>query len=165
MPATAKLSEPLAVEPLQRSVVLDTRGWYNASVPALKRNSGAVFSLKFHIVWCPKYRKPVLVGDVAERLKALLAEKAAELGAVVHALEVMPDHVHLFVESDPTFSPSHLANQFKGFTSHVLRSEFPHLRSRLPTLWSRSYFAASVGHVTDAAVKRYIDTQWEREKS
>src|ERR1700687_2692228 len=134
-------------------------------VPPLKRNPGVVFSLKYHVVWCPKYRKPVLVGDVAERLKALLAEKAAELGAVVHALEVLPDQVHLFVESDPTFSPSHLANQFKGFTSHALRQEFPHLRTRLPTLWSRSYFAASVGYVTESAVKRYIDTQWEREKS
>jgi REP-associated tyrosine transposase len=124
-----------------------------------------VFSLKYHVVWCPKYRKPVLVGDVAERLKVLLAEKAAELGAIVHALEIMPDHVHLFVESDPTCSPSHLANQFKGFTSHVLRHEFPQLRSRLPTLWCRSYFAASVGYVTEAQVKRYIDTQWERETS
>jgi len=131
----------------------------------LKRNAGAVFSLKYHIVFCPKYRKPVLVGDVAARLKVLLAAKATEIGATVHALEVLPDHVHLFVESDPTFSPSHLANQFKGFTSHELRSEFAHLRSRLPTLWSRSYFAASVGYVTEAAVKRYIDTQWEREKS
>lgn len=134
-------------------------------MPPLKRNAGAVFSLKYHLVWCPKYRKSVLVGDVAARLKVLLAEKAAELGATIHALEVMPDHVHLFVESDPTFSPSHLANQFKGFTSHALRQEFPHLRSRLPTLWSRSYLAASVGYVTESAVKRYIDTQWEREKS
>src|SRR5438874_13033769 len=133
--------------------------------PRYARNAGAVFSLKYHLVWCPKYRKPVLVGDVAARLATLLATKAAELEAVVHALEVMPDHVHLLVESDPSISPSHLANQFKGFTSHALRREFPHLRSRLPTLWSRSYFAASVGYVTDFAVKRYIDTQWEREKS
>jgi putative transposase len=124
-----------------------------------------VFALKYHLVWCPKYRKPVLVSDMAARLKVLLAEKAAELGAMVHALEVMPDHVHLVVESDPTCSPSHLANQFKGFTSHALRQEFPHLRSRLPTLWSRSYFAASVGSVSEGAVKRYIDTQWERAKS
>lgn len=165
MPATAWLSEPLATEPRPLRTTLDARSWYNPRVPPLKRNAGAVFSLKFHLVWCPKYRRKVLVDEVAERLKVLLVEKASELGSVVHALEVMPDHVHLFVESDPTFSPSHLANQFKGFTSHALRQEFPHLRSRLPTLWSRSYFAASVGYVTDAAVKRYIDTQWEREKS
>lgn len=124
-----------------------------------------MFSLKFHLVWCPKYRTPVLVGDVAARLTALLRDKAAQLGTVVHALEVMPDHVHVFVESDPAHSPAHLAHQFKGSTSHALRAEFPHLRSRLPTLWSRSYFAASVGYVTEAAVKRYIDTQWERHRS
>src|SRR5712691_11716407 len=79
--------------------------------------------------------------------KACLPKRQPSLEPWVHALEVMPDHVHLFVESDPTCCPSHLAHQFKGFTSHALRQEFPHLRSRLPTLWSRSSFAASVGYV------------------
>ena len=131
-------------------------------MPPLRRNAGAVFSLKYHLVWCPKYRRPVLVGDVAARLRELIAQKADELHMTVHALEVMPDHVHLFVEDDPTFAPASVAAQFKGFTSHALREEFPQLRSRLPTLWSRSYFVASVGYVTEKAVKRYIDTQWER---
>jgi putative transposase len=121
-----------------------------------------MYSLKYHLVWCPKYRRPVLVGEVADRLRVLLADKAQQLKATLHSLEVMPDHVHVFVESEPSHAPAHLANQFKGFTSHELRSEFPHLRSRLPTLWSRSYFIASVGYVTEAAVRRYIDTQWER---
>ena len=126
------------------------------------RNAGAVYSLKYHLVWCPKYRRPVLVDAVADRLKVLLYDKATALGLEIHALEVMPDHVHMFVEDDPTFSPAHLAHQFKGYTSRVLRAEFPHLRSRLPTLWSRSYFIASVGYVTERAVQRYIETQWER---
>src|SRR5215212_9886425 len=130
--------------------------------PRYAHNAGAVFSLKYHLVWCPKYRRPVLVGDVAARLKALLAEKAAELGATLHAMEVMPDHVQLFVESDPTRAPAHIAAQFKGYTSQVLRREFGSLRSRLPTLWSRSYFAATVGHVSEATIKRYIDTQGGR---
>lgn len=78
------------------------------------------------------------------------------------ALEVMPDHVHLFVKHDPKSSASYVANQFKGFTSRVLREEFPHPRSKLPTLWSSSYFAASVGAVSAGTVRRYIDTQWER---
>src|SRR5262249_34169449 len=98
-----------------------------------RRGAGAVFSLKYHLVWCPKYRRPVLVDAVADRLTELLHEKARELGLTIHALDVMPDHVHLFVEVDPTFAPRHLAAQFKGFTSHMLRQEFPHLRSRLPT--------------------------------
>jgi putative transposase len=123
------------------------------------RNAGAVFSLKYHLVFCPKYRKSVLVGPVAERLKGLLASKADELHVTLHTLEVMPDHVHVFVESDPGMAPAKLAAQFKGYTSRVLRQEFRHLRSQLPSLWSRSYYIGSVGHVSEATVRRYIDNQ------
>src|SRR5262245_30782494 len=98
------------------------------------KNPGAVCSLKYHVVWCPKYRRPVLVGAVEPRLRELLDEKADELGMTVHALEVMPDHVHLFVESDPTRCVAEIVNRLKGYTSRVLRDEFPSLRSRLPTL-------------------------------
>ena len=131
-------------------------------LPRYARNAGAVFSLKYHLVWCAKYRRPVLVGDVADRLKVLLAEKAAEMGATLHAMDVRPDHVHLFVESDPTRAPAHIAAQFKGYTSRVLRQEFGSLRSRLPTLWSRSYFVSTVGHVSAATIQKYIETQSER---
>lgn len=124
-----------------------------------RKSAGCVYSLKYHLVWCPKYRRNVLVEPVDARLKELLHEKAEELGAEIHALEVMPDHVHMFVESDPTLAPSHLAAQFKGSTSRILRQEFPSLRSRLPTLWSRSYYVGSVGHVSDATVRRYIANQ------
>jgi putative transposase len=123
------------------------------------QNTGATFSLKYHIVWCPKYRRPVLVDAVDARLRKLLAEKAAELGLTIRALEVMPDHVHLFVESDPTRCVAEIVNRLKGYTSRVLRQEFPTLRSRLPTLWSRSYFAGSVGHVSAATIERYIAEQ------
>jgi putative transposase len=123
------------------------------------KNAGAVYSLKFHLVWCPKYRRPVLVKAVEKRLRELLAEKAEELQATIVALEVMPDHVHMFIETDPRWSISQLTRQFKGFTSHVLRNEFPSLRSRLPTLWSRSYFAGSCGAVTQATLRRYIQEQ------
>jgi putative transposase len=130
--------------------------------PRYAYNAVAVFSLKYHLVWCPKYRRPVLVGAIAERLKALLTEKAAEIGATLHAMDIMPDHVHLFVESNPTRAPANIAAQFKGSTSRVLRQEFASLRSRLPTLWSRSYFISTVGHVSAATIQRYIETQWER---
>lgn len=123
------------------------------------KNAGAVYSLKYHLVWCPKYRRPVLVGEIASRLKELLEVKASELGAKVHALEVMPDHVHLFLETDPTRAPAHIAFQFKGYTSNILRQEFSKLRSRLPTLWSRSYFIGSVGSVTAVAIQHYIESQ------
>jgi putative transposase len=78
------------------------------------------------------------------------------------ALEVMPDRVHLFVKHDPKSSASCGANQFEGFTSRVLRAMFAHLKSRMPTLWSSSYFAASVGVMSAARVEKAIDTQWER---
>ena len=123
------------------------------------KNKGAVFSLKYHIVWCPKYRRPVLTGDIEHRLRVLLDEKTTELGMMIHALEIMPDHVHLFVESDPTFCVAEIVNRLKGFTSRVLRQEFASLRSRLPTLWSRSYFASTIGHVSAATIERYIADQ------
>jgi len=128
-------------------------------VAAYRQNAGAVFSLKYHVVWCPKYRRAVLVGAVAKRLEALLHEKTAHEGILIHALEIMPDHVHLFVESDPTWAPAAIVGRLKGYTSHILREEFPHLRSRLPTLWSRSYYAGSVGHVSEATVRAYIESQ------
>ena len=123
------------------------------------KNAGTVFSLKYHLVWCPKYRRAVLVDAVDRRLRELLTEKSDELGMTVHALEVMPDHVHLFVESDPTHCVAEIVNRLKGYTSRVLRDEFPSLRSRLPTLWSRSYFASSIGHVSAATIERYIAEQ------
>ncbi len=123
------------------------------------RNAGAVFSLKYHLVFCPKYRQSVLVGPVADRLKMLLHAKALALKATLHTLAVMPDHVHLFVESDPGMAPAKLAAQFKGFPSRVLRQEFRHLRSQLPSLWSRSDYIGSGGHVSEATVRRYIENQ------
>jgi putative transposase len=123
------------------------------------KNVSAVFSLKYHVVWCPKYRRPVLVDAVAERLRILIGEKASELGLTIHALEIMPDHIHLFVESDPTLCVAEIVNRFKGFSSRVLRQEFHHLTTRLPTLWSRSYYAGTVGHVSEKTIKDYIESQ------
>ena len=124
-----------------------------------RRNAGSVFSLKYHLVWCPKYRRKVLTGEIAEELRSLLYQKAQELDVTIEALEIMPDHVHLFIESDPTEAPQRLANQFKGYTSRLLRQKFPQLRSRLPSLWSRSYYIGSIGHGSEETVKRYIEMQ------
>jgi putative transposase len=123
------------------------------------KNAGAVFSLKYHIVWCPKYRKKVLVGDVEIRTKNVLYATAAQYGVLIETMEVMPDHVHLFVSSDPTRCVAEIVNRLKGASSRILREEFPHLKSRLPTLWSRSYYAGTVGHVSEATVAKYIENQ------
>lgn len=124
-----------------------------------RRNARSVYSLKYHIVFCPKYRRPVLVGPIADDLKALLAEKATALRVAILSLEVMPDHVQLFVESDPTLAVQFLVNQFKGYTSRLLRQRYPSLVSRLPSLWSRSYYCGTVGHVSEETVRRYIEAQ------
>ena len=123
------------------------------------KNSGAVFSLKYHLVWCPKYRRPVLEGAIEKRLREVLEAVRAEHEWTIHALEVMPDHVHLFIESDPIYSVAEIVSRLKGASSRILRSEFTALRSRLPTLWSRSYYAGTVGAVSDAVVRRYIESQ------
>jgi len=124
-----------------------------------RKNAGAVFSLKYHIVWCPKYRRPVLVGKIEERLLQLIGEKCEELGLIIHNISVMPDHLHIFLEGDPRLCVAEIVNRLKGYTSRVLRQEFPELRSRLPTLWSRSYYAGSVGPVSQNVVARYIENQ------
>jgi putative transposase len=133
-----------------------------ASFGEYGRTAGAVHSLGLHLVWCPKYRRPVLEGRVAGRLRSLIEEKCAERGWTVEILEIMPDHVQLIVRTSPDASPALVAHQCKGFTSRVLRAEFPHLRSRLPTLWSRSYLAASVGRMSEATIRRYIAEQTTR---
>ena len=100
-----------------------------------------------------------MVGEVAKDLQTLLYQKAKELDVEIEALEIRPDHVHLYVSSDPTEAPQRLANQFKGFTSRILRQKYSHLRSRIPSLWSRSYYVGTIGHVSEESVKQYIDAQ------
>jgi putative transposase len=124
-----------------------------------RQAAGSVANLNYHFVWCPKYRRPVLLDAVAERLAVVLHERAAGLGCTVRHLAVLPDHVHLFVAAPPTHAPQHLANQFKGYSSRILRLEFPALRSRLPSLWSRSYYVGAAGAVSEVTIRRYIDAQ------
>ena len=118
-----------------------------------------IYNLGYHIIWCPKYRREVLVNGIDERLKELLNEKAAALEITIEKMEVMPDHVHLFVKGKPSIAVQHIVNQLKGYTSVMLRREFPRLKSRLPTLWTRSYYVESIGHISESTIKRYIEDQ------
>ena len=124
-----------------------------------RTHSGGVYHIRYHFVWCPKYRRPVLMGAIASRLRELIHEKVAELGGSVLALEIQPDHVHLFVEMPPKWAPAQIAYRIKGYTSHVLRREFPRLKSRLPSLWSRSYYVGTAGDVSAETIRRYIEAQ------
>jgi putative transposase len=119
----------------------------------------AVYNLGYHLIWCPKYRRKLLVGQVKDRLEELLKRKAQEIEVSIETMEIMPDHIHLFVKCSPTDSPHWIVGQLKGLTSHELRKEFKPLRTRVPTLWSRSYYCESVGHISEQTVRKYIESQ------
>jgi putative transposase len=118
-----------------------------------------VYNLGYHLIWCPKYRRKVLIGEVEKRLRELLNRKASDIGVSIVEMEVLPDHLHLFVKPPPTASPHWIVQQLKGYTSHELRKEFSELRTRLPTLWTRSYYVESVGHISEESIRRYIEEQ------
>ncbi|RED33943.1 putative transposase [Brevibacillus brevis] len=128
----------------------------------MESNHNVVFDCKYHVVFCPKYRKKVLKEPVDIRLKELFLEKAVELRAEVVEMEIMPDHVHLLIKCDPQFGIHRAVKHLKGYTSRVLRMEFRHLKSRLPSLWTNSYFVATVGTVQLDVIKKYIESQKER---
>lgn len=119
----------------------------------------SVHFMGYHFVWCPKYRRKVLVGQVEKRLKECIKEKAKDMGCEILALEVMPNHVHLFIQGDPLLKPNKIIGEIKGYSSHQLRKEFSDLRTRLPTLWSRSYFVSTHGHISDKTIQKYISEQ------
>lgn len=125
----------------------------------VRSNNNVVYRCAYHVVWCPKYRRPVIEGDVADRLKQIIREVTAERECNIIELETMPDHVHLLVECDPQYGIHRLVKQIKGRSSRVLRQEFPSLKSRLPTLWTNSYFVATVGGATLEVVKQYVENQ------
>ena len=127
--------------------------------PALRSSHHVVFQCAYHVVWTPKYRRPVLAPPVGERLKTILAEAISEHGAWLQALDVMPDHVRMLVEVDPQFGIHRLVKAMKGRSSRLLRQEFPHLKRRLPTLWTNAYFVATTGGAPVAAIKRYVANQ------
>lgn len=124
-----------------------------------RSNRNIVFSCKYHVVWCPKYRRSVLVDGADEALKEIVARVCSARQAQLIELEVMPDHVHLLVDVDPQYGIHRLIKEIKGLSSRELRQSFPFLKRRLPTLWTNSYFVSTVGGAPLAIVKQYIENQ------
>lgn len=124
-----------------------------------KSNLNVVYSCKYHVIWCPKYRRSVLVKGVDARLKEIIQTVAAECTSEILELEVMPDHVHLLVEVDPQFGIHRLIKLMKGRSSKLIREEFKWIKSRLPTLWTNSYFVSTIGGAPLEVVKQYIEQQ------
>ncbi|MHB1493020.1 MAG: IS200/IS605 family transposase [Thermoplasmataceae archaeon] len=112
----------------------------------------SVHFMNYHFVWCPKYRRKVIVSEVESRLHEIIMDTAKESGWEVIALETMSDHVHLFIKTDPTIAPNNVIARIMGRSSRILREE-------LPTLWTRSYFVSTHGHVSSETIKKYVEEQ------
>jgi putative transposase len=123
-----------------------------------KHSRNKVFLINYHLIWCPKRRKKVLVGDIKIRLEQIINEVAKEKNIEILALEIMPDHLHLFVSSHPNILIHNLIKAFKGRSSNLLRKEYPELL-KLPSLWTHSYFVSTVGNVSSETIKKYIQEQ------
>jgi len=124
-----------------------------------RSNRNIVSHCHYHVVWCPKYRRKVLVNGIDTRLKVLLRENVEKWGQELVECEVMPDHVHLLVGCDPQFGIHRLVKFVKGATAHQLRQEYPTLKHKLPSLWTNSYYVGTTGGVTLETVKRYVESQ------
>lgn len=123
-----------------------------------KHSRNQVYLINYHLIWCPKRRKPVLIGKVKDRLKTIIGEVAQEKGIEILALEIQPDHLHLFISAYPTIAIHKLVKAFKGRSSHCLRYEFPHLL-KIPSLWTHSYFVSTAGNVSNKTIQKYIEAQ------
>ncbi len=124
-----------------------------------ERTRHAAYLITYHFVFCPKYRRPVLEGPIADRLVVLLGELVPALDGEIVELVVRPDHVHLFAHFPPALAPAQIVHRLKGATSHALRSEFPSLKRRLPSLWTSSYYCGTAGNVSSETIRRYIEAQ------
>lgn len=124
-----------------------------------KSNNNVVYSCKYHVVWCSKYRRNVLINGVDVRLKELIEETCDRLHIEIIEMEIMPDHVHLLMEVDPQLGVHKAVKQIKGYSSRILRQEFAWLRSRLPSLWTNSYFVSTVGGAPLSVIRQYIENQ------
>jgi putative transposase len=126
-----------------------------------KHTNTVIFLLNYHFVWCPARRRKILTGALEKDLRELLTAKSAELECEILAMEIMPDHVHLFLNCPPTLSPSDAMFWLKGYSSRILREKYPSLR-RMPSMWTRSFFVSTAGNVSSATIQKYIAEQKTR---
>lgn len=125
----------------------------------LRSNNNVVYRCTFHVVWCSKYRRKVIDGEVDARLMHIVQEVCAERDAPIFKLETLPDQVRLLVSCDPQYGIHRLVKQIKAQSSRLLRQEFPSLKTRMPTLWTNSYFVATVGGSTLDVIEQYVENQ------
>jgi len=123
-----------------------------------------VYNVNYHIVWSVKYRKAVLKGGIDEALKEMFQQIAAEKEFTIQAMEVMPDHVHIFASSHPKLSPSYIVKMLKGISGRWLMMRYPELKQQLwkGNLWNSSFYIETIGSVSEEAVQMYIERQKTR---
>jgi putative transposase len=131
---------------------------------AYKSNNNIVYSCTYHIIWCPKYRRKVLVNDVEKRLKEIISKVALELNVEIIEMETDKDQIHILAEIDPQFGVMNFVKKAKGRSSRLLRDEFHHLKTKLPTLWTNSVFIATVGNAPLEIIKEYVENQQTSER-
>ncbi len=127
-----------------------------------QRDEHRLHLILYHLVWTPKRRKPILVGDIARDCRNLIAEKCEERGWRIQELAIQPDHIHLFVQAFPEDSPAEIVKECKGITSFHLRKKYAAILKKLPSLWTRSYFVATAGNVSAKTIQKYIEAQTGR---
>ncbi|MEA3373159.1 MAG: IS200/IS605 family transposase [Campylobacterota bacterium] len=111
------------------------------------------------MIWCPKYRRKILTGAVEKRLKEIVNEVAAKLSVKIVEMETDQDHILILADIDPQFGVARFIKSAKGRSARILREEFPFLKTKLPTLWTNSYFVTTVGGAPLSIVKQYIESQ------
>ena len=120
-----------------------------------KRGNKSIYNINYHIIWIPKYRRKILTGDIKNTI-----EKTNELNIKLEKLEIMPDHIHIFVRCNPNISVSELVKQLKGYSSYKARNKHSELSNK-KHLWSPSYYCESIGHISEETIKKYIEDQWK----
>ena len=123
-----------------------------------RRKKTSVSLINYHFIWIPRRRRKVLVGDVKQRVIELIYEKATELDCKIVSLAIEPEHIHLFLNCSPDLAPKQIMHRIRGYSSYVLRKEFPHLK-KMPSMWTRSYFVSTAGNVSSSTIEKYIAAQ------
>lgn len=126
-----------------------------------RKSRKAIFFCQYHLIWCPRYRRQLLIDDIKKRLENILPDIAHSRYAKIVSMEIMPDHVHVLIESEPKMAPHRIVQYMKGRTSNILRKEFPQLL-KMPTLWTRSYFLSTIGQISTENVQEYIKNQFKQ---
>ena len=134
----------------------------------IRRTKHAVYDLKYHLVWIPKYRKHIFSKEISEYLKEVFQQIAEEYGFEIDTMEVMEDHVHIFIEAPPRYSPAEVVQIMKSISAREVFKKFPKLRKQLwaGELWNDGYFVRSVGDkVTADIIRKYIEYQTHEDDS